>query len=31
MTDEDMRMYDNFSAGPAGARLLVYLKDLSLS
>ncbi|KAK4945726.1 hypothetical protein LTR10_015074 [Elasticomyces elasticus] len=26
MTEEDMRLYDTFNAGPAGAKLLVHLK-----
>lgn len=31
MMDEDMRPYDNFSAGPAGLRLLIHLKDTAAS
>lgn len=27
MTTEDMRMYDTFNAGPAGAKLLLHLKE----
>lgn len=27
MTEADMRMYDTFNAGPAGAKLLVHLKE----
>lgn len=27
MTDADMRMYDTFNAGPAGAKLLVHLRE----
>lgn len=27
MTLEDMRMYDTFNAGPAGAKLLLHLKE----
>ena len=26
MTEEDMRLYDTFNAGPAGAKLLLHLK-----
>jgi hypothetical protein len=28
MSDEDMRMYDTFNAGPAGAKLLLHLREL---
>ncbi len=28
MTETDMRMYDTFNAGPAGAKLLVKLSEL---
>lgn len=27
MTEEDMRMYDNFSAAPVGAKLLLNLQE----
>lgn len=27
MTEEDMRMYDTFNAGPAGAKLLIHLRE----
>lgn len=27
MTEADMRMYDTFNAGPAGAKLLVHLRE----
>lgn len=27
MTEDDMRMYDTFNAGPAGAKLLVHLRE----
>ncbi|KAJ9616543.1 hypothetical protein H2200_000262 [Cladophialophora chaetospira] len=30
ITEEQMRMYDNFSARPAGGRLVVHLTDLAL-
>lgn len=28
MTEEDMRMYDTFNAGPAKARLLLHLREI---
>ncbi|KAI8660037.1 hypothetical protein NCS56_01222300 [Fusarium sp. Ph1] len=28
MTEEDMRMYDTFNAGPAGAKLLLHLQEV---
>ncbi|KAF5571328.1 benzoate 4-monooxygenase [Fusarium pseudoanthophilum] len=28
MTEEDMRMYDTFNAGPAGARLFVHMREV---
>lgn len=28
MTSDDMRMYDTFNAGPAGAKLLVHLREV---
>lgn len=27
MTQEDMRMYDTFNAGPAAAKLLIHLRE----
>ncbi|KAH7142955.1 benzoate 4-monooxygenase [Dactylonectria estremocensis] len=30
MSEEDMRMYDTFNAGPAGAKLLLHLRDIGV-